>query len=84
MLAAIQKSGKAIGLNPKQVDACITSKPALAALQKRVEAAEKAGVDGTPTFFVNGTKLETGGEPSLGDLMLALEPALAKAAASEH
>ena len=69
---------KAHGLDEAQVQACLDDKTALAALNARVDDAEKVHhVDGTPTFFVNGKKLdEHGKEPDLGLFDAAIRPLL--------
>jgi protein-disulfide isomerase len=51
---------KANGLTEDQFDACLSDQKGLAALQARVQAAVDAGVDSTPTFFVNGKKIAAG------------------------
>ena len=69
---------KANGLDEAQLDACLADKSAIAALNARVDDAEKVHhVDGTPTFFVNGEKLEDHGkEPDLALFDTALKPLL--------
>lgn len=53
--------GKAAGLNKAQIQACVTDKAAVDALNARVQAAmDKDGVDSTPTFFLNGKKAHEG------------------------
>jgi protein-disulfide isomerase len=48
------------GLTEAQFDACLTNQASLTALQGRVQAAVDAGVNSTPTFFVNGKKVSEG------------------------
>jgi protein-disulfide isomerase len=48
------------GLSEAQLDACLGDQAALAALKARVESAVDAGVNSTPTFFVNGKKVGAG------------------------
>ena len=63
------------GLSETQFTACVSDEKALNALQTRVEKyAKEAQITGTPTFVVNGTKLD--GEQSLA----SLDAAIAKAA----
>jgi len=64
---------KGDGLTEAQFDACLTDQAALQALNGRVKAAIDAGVDSTPTFFVNGKKFE--GEMSLQQLDAAIAAA---------
>jgi protein-disulfide isomerase len=67
-------AGKA-GLNEQQFEACVTDEKALDALNSRVETYVRDGeIDSTPTFVVNGVKVQ--GEPTLA----ALDQAIAQAA----
>jgi protein-disulfide isomerase len=79
LLGGLQAIGARFGLSKDQVTACINDPKAQAALNARVAAAEKAGIESTPTFIINGKKRE--GELTLGDLMLVIEPILAERAA---
>ena len=67
------------GLDAQQLDACISDKAAIDALNGRVKTAEDvAKVDGTPFFVVNGQKLdEHGHEPDLALFDAAFQPLLA-------
>lgn len=68
---------KANGLTEAQFEACITDEKAGAALEGRLEYAVKTDkVTGTPTFFVNGVKLDNGQVPELADLDAAIARAL--------
>ena len=64
--------GREAGMTGPQVAACLNDKAALAALNGRVEAALQAGVDRTPTFFINGRKHD--GDISLAGFDAALTP----------
>jgi protein-disulfide isomerase len=68
--------GQQAGMNEAQFTECVENEEALVALNERVEAAVKRGVDGTPTFFINGKKHE--GDFSLEGLEAAMQPLLAK------
>jgi protein-disulfide isomerase len=77
--------GRGAGLNDDQITKCIQDDKALKALNDRVDQAAKDGVQGTPTFMVNGKKLDgqvlagttyQGGEISLAQLDAALAPLL--------
>ena len=72
---------KANGLDEKQLDACIGDKASIDALNARVKyATDVAKIDSTPTFLIDGTKLdEHGKEPDLALFDTALQPLLAKA-----
>jgi protein-disulfide isomerase len=70
----ITKVGEANGLTETQVDSCLTDQAALDALNARILAAEdKDRINSTPTFVINGTRIE--GETTLA----ALDAAIAKA-----
>lgn len=64
---------KANGVDETKFDACLTDQAALQAMNGRVKAALDAGVNSTPTFFVNGKKYE--GEMSLKQLDAAIAAA---------
>ena len=53
------------GMTEKQFDACVSDKAAMEALNKRNTRNAKDGVKGTPTFFVNGVKLDNEKEMTL-------------------
>jgi protein-disulfide isomerase len=61
------------GLTEAQFEACLKDEAALEKLNARVQAAVDDGVDSTPTFYVNGTKLEGAVD------LAALDAAIAKA-----
>jgi protein-disulfide isomerase len=64
-----------VGLTDDQFNQCINDKAAIQALNDRVERhSRKDGVDSTPTFVVNGKKLEPGYHP-LEDLDAAIAAA---------
>jgi protein-disulfide isomerase len=70
----LAKVGEHAGLNRARFDSCLQDTAALEALNTRTQADALAhGVTGTPTFFVNGERLE--GEQSLE----ALDAAIARA-----
>jgi protein-disulfide isomerase len=72
----LRRIAKANGLSDQQFDACIADKDALAALNKRVDAAANSDkIDSTPTFVINGRKIAEG-EVTLPEL----DAAIAKAA----
>jgi len=63
------------GLTEKQFEACITDPAAIAAMEARIKAGLDAGVNGTPTFLVNGEKVI---DSSLTGLSEKIDAALAK------
>jgi protein-disulfide isomerase len=70
-----------VGMSEGQFTACLKNEELLKTLADVREAGIKAGVTGTPTIFINGTKFEGPGgrEMEVGDLEKALDAALAKA-----
>ena len=79
--AVFVRIAKDNGLDEKQMDACISDKASIDALNARVKYAEEvAKIDSTPTFVINGVKLdEHGHEPDIALFDAALQPLLAKA-----
>jgi protein-disulfide isomerase len=67
------------GLTEEQFTACLSDTQALEAINASVTEAEKAGVVGTPTLFVNGRRIEQrpAAEYSYEDVKTALDAALA-------
>ena len=51
-----------VGLDRKKFDECLEKKPFTAEIDKDVKDGEKAGVTGTPAFFINGRML-SGAQP---------------------
>lgn len=45
------------GMNKDEFEKCLTSDEALARVRQDIEAADKAGLDSTPTFYVNGKRV---------------------------
>lgn len=73
--------GNGAGLSNERIEQCITNEEGMAAIEARAQAARAAGVEGTPTFFVNGVKVITPGSQSgtsLADLSKAIDAELAK------
>lgn len=54
------KIAAAEGIAPARLEQCMNDEAAFNALGARVEAAEKAGVEATPTFVFNGRMLKPG------------------------
>ena len=48
------RTARDAGLSEAQFKTCVADPEAIAAMEKRVQAAQAAGVTGTPTFMVNG------------------------------
>jgi len=75
----VMRIAKTVDLTEPQVDACIDSKPALDALNERMQTALNAKINSTPTFLINGVEFHgpPGKETDLADLSAALDPLLA-------
>jgi protein-disulfide isomerase len=70
--------GRSAGLTDEKSLACIGDEKALKALNDRFETAiNKDKIDGTPSFVINGKKLESG-EKTLAQLDAEIQPLLAK------
>ncbi|KQT32863.1 protein-disulfide isomerase [Sphingomonas sp. Leaf412] len=57
------------GLPEAQVRACLTDQKAIDALVKYMEAGSNAGVTGTPSFFLNGKKLDAVSWPQVEEAL---------------
>jgi protein-disulfide isomerase len=78
--ASLIKTAGSFGINEAKFQECTTDEKATADLSKRIQVAINAGVNGTPTFVVNGKQVAyTGGEgPPMPLLEAAIDPELAK------
>ena len=73
----VLSAGKNAGMTDEQSLACFDDKAAADALNERVRRHAMEGVDSTPTFVINGTKLgDLDHETTLADLDAAIEPLL--------
>jgi protein-disulfide isomerase len=52
--AALVKTAGGLGLEQKSFESCLKSGKYKAVVQRDLEAGSQAGVNGTPTFFING------------------------------
>ena len=73
--ATLVRVAKAAGLSDQQFQTCVSDEAAIRALDARVRAGVDAGVAGTPTFLVNGTRVV---DTSLPGLSAAIDAALAR------
>ncbi|WEK56996.1 MAG: DsbA family protein [Candidatus Brevundimonas phytovorans] len=69
------RAAAAAGLSQEQTETCIRDKAAIEEMSNRIKAGIDAGVTGTPTFIVNGTKVV---DSSLSGLSQAIDAELAK------
>ena len=74
----LKKYATEVGLDAAALEAALTSNQYEAAVKADVEAAQKAGISGTPTFVING-KLLVGAQP-IDAFKKAVDEALAAAA----
>ena len=75
---ALTRIAGANGLDPRQMEACLDDKANFTALDERMKLAQADKIEGTPTFLVNGKKLdEHGRDPDLALLDAAIQPLLA-------
>jgi protein-disulfide isomerase len=73
--------GASVGMNEAAVKACFSDETVLKTLSDVKDSGDKAGVNGTPTFFINGElfKAPGGREIEVKDFTPALDTAIAKA-----
>ncbi|GAA0647495.1 DsbA family protein [Brevundimonas lenta] len=64
----------ASGRTRAQIDACVSTEATRAAIQRDIASAQAADVHGTPSFFVNGRRVN---DSSLGGLEVAVRAAAA-------
>jgi len=72
-LERLMAIGARHGIDETEFRRCLSDHAAVMALEARTNAAVDRGVEGTPTFFVNGRRLETGN--SLAELETAIRQA---------
>ncbi|OGQ44869.1 MAG: hypothetical protein A3H42_02615 [Deltaproteobacteria bacterium RIFCSPLOWO2_02_FULL_46_8] len=58
----LKEYSKQVGLDTKKFDECVASNKYAATIQKNIDEASKAGVTGTPSFFINGIMI-SGAQP---------------------
>lgn len=73
--ATLSRIATSVGLSEDEYRACVTNPESLAALEERIQAGRSEGVTGTPTFFVNGTRVA---DSSMAGLSAAIDAELAK------
>jgi protein-disulfide isomerase len=71
--AKLIEIGGAAGLSEQQVTDCINDQSGAERIRRLVEAGQRDGVTGTPTFVINGTKFEQA--PTYENLSRALDAA---------
>jgi len=59
---SLKRYASQIGLNTSQFDQCLDSEKYREEVEKDISDGEKAGVEATPTFFINGDKI-VGAQP---------------------
>ena len=69
----LMRIAQSMGMTEAQFNACIGDQNALKALGARVDKAGKDGIESTPTFIINGKKIE--GEQTLAQLDAAIADA---------
>lgn len=77
-LGALSQIGRVGGLSAQQIEACFSNRALMDGVVKiRYDNEQKLGINSTPTFFVNGVKLE--GAASFTEFQAVIEAALKKA-----
>ncbi|AQR63542.1 thioredoxin [Brevundimonas sp. LM2] len=72
--AVLLRIANGAGLSEEQFQACVTDENSIKAMDARIKTALDAGVNGTPTFMVNGEKVA---DSSMAGLSQAIDAALA-------
>lgn len=67
------RTARDAGLSEAQFQTCVADPEGVAAMEKRIKAAQSAGVTGTPTFMING---EVVADRSLDGLSQRIDPLL--------
>jgi protein-disulfide isomerase len=82
----VLRIAKSVGLSESQIEACVDSKPALDALNARMQTALNAKINSTPTFLINGVEFHgpPGKEVGVADLAAAIDPLLAPVHKKRH
>ncbi|WP_443750570.1 thioredoxin domain-containing protein [Asticcacaulis solisilvae] len=73
----LTRIAQSVGLTDEQFNKCVTDPKGVQALNDAHDKAIKDGVDGTPTFFVNGKKIPLQ-KYDMSDLDNAIQPLLKK------
>ena len=67
------RTAREAGLSEAQFQTCVANPEGVAAMEKRIKAAQDAGVTGTPTFMINGEIVR---DPSLDSLSQRIDSLL--------
>lgn len=75
----VMRIGQSMGMSDADIDKCITDPKALETLNSRYERQMKEfNVEYTPTFIVNGKKIDSQSPPTLAELSAIIDPLLSK------
>lgn len=72
---SLNRIAQGAGLSQDQIETCLNDKKAIADMEARIQTAIKAGVSGTPSFFINDKRVA---DSSLESLSAAIDAELAK------
>jgi len=75
--AVLTRIAQSVGMSEDQFNTCVTNADGITKLNEAHDKAIKDGVDGTPTFFVNGKKIQLQ-KYDMSDLDAAIQPQLKK------
>ncbi|MBW8735556.1 MAG: thioredoxin domain-containing protein, partial [Asticcacaulis sp.] len=73
----LTRIAQSVGMSEDQFNTCVTNADGITKLNEAHDKAIKDGVDGTPTFFVNGKKIQLQ-KYDMSDLDAAIQPQLKK------
>jgi len=75
--AWIMRLGGSAGMSEADTDKCVSDKKNLEAMSTRVDkSAREFNIEYTPTFIVNGKKIESPAPPTLAELSAVIDPLL--------
>ena len=74
----VMRIGQSMGMSDADIDKCISDQKALDELNDRyTKQMKEFDVSGTPTFIINGKKLDSPAPPTLAELSAVIDPLLA-------
>jgi protein-disulfide isomerase len=74
----VMRIGQSMGMSDADIDKCISDQKALDELNERyTKQMKEFDVNATPTFIINGKKLDSPAPPTLAELSAVIDPLLA-------
>ena len=79
-MKSLESHAEELGLDMRAFEQCINDKKGISAVQAHIDRAQRLGIQGTPTFFLNGDRIEV---RSPADLSSAIRNAIEKVQSGE-